>query len=278
VGETVNLSVSVGARHEDNLVVEELDAISRQSGSGWVGSVDFDVTHELEAERRLGAGYFYEQRRFEQYPSYDLDLHYGYGNLSQRLGPVRLATRLDGNLAYLGGLRLLENRQLGVEVSGLITRSWFVRGELAYKQTDLLLAPERNNDNIRAGLAGYYFVDGTAHYVSATYGFNTKRASQISFDYDAHRFTVLYNRRLSKWAILKLDWRYEERQYLSDLSTLVNGRRLDARQRGRARLEVPLSERLTLDLQYEQRNYDSNFASADYTDNRYEARFTFQLF
>ncbi|WP_027328501.1 surface lipoprotein assembly modifier [Marinimicrobium agarilyticum] len=277
VRESVDLSVSAGARHEDNLVVEELDSVSRESGSAWVGSVDLDLEHELAGGRELGAGYFMEQRTFEQHPEYDLGLHYGYGDLSQRLGPVRVTTRLDGSVAYLGGTRLLENRQIGMELSSLVNRSLYVRGELSFKQTDLLQAPERNNDDTRTQLAGYYFLDGTSHYVSANYRFSAKRAQQFRFDYDAHRFGLLYNRRLSSWATLKLDWRYEERQYLSDTSTTANGVRLDERQRWRARLEVPFTERWELELRYEHRDYASNLDSVDYTDNRLEARLTLEL-
>ncbi len=277
VRDSVELSVAASARHEDNLVVEELDSVSRESGSAWVGSVDLDVEHELAGGREIGAGYFTEQRRFEAHPEYDLGLHYGYGDLSQRLGPVRWTTRLDGSVAYLGGERLLENRQLGLELSSLINRSLYLRGELSFKQTDLLQAPERNNDDTRTQLAGYYFLDGTAHYVSANYRFNAKRAQQFRFDYDAHRFGVLYNRRLSAWATLKLDWRYEERQYLSDASVPASGARLDERQRWRARLEVPFGDRVELEMRYEHRNYASNLDSVDYTDNRVEARLTLQL-
>lgn len=277
VRETVDLSVSAGARYEDNLVVEELDSVARQSGSAWVGAVDLDLARELDGGRRVGGGYFLEQRRFEQHSNYDLDLHYGYGNLSQRLGSVRWTTRLDGSLAYLGGRRLLENRQLGLELSGLVNQSWYLRGELAFKQTELLTAPERSNNDSRAQLAGYYFLDGTAHYLSANYRINAKRAEQFQFDYDAHRFGVLYNRRLSSWATLKLDWRYEERHYLSNASTPASGPRLDERQRWRVRLEIPFSEALELELRYEHRDNSSNLASVDYTDNRAEARFSLQL-
>lgn len=277
VRDSVELSVAAGARHEDNLVVEELDSISRESGSAWVGSVDLDLEHELTGGRELGAGYFVEQRRFDAHPEYDLGLHYGYGDLSQRLGPVRWTTRLDGSVAYLGGERLLENRQLGLELSGLVNRSLYLRGELSFKQTDLLQAPERNNDDTRTQLAGYYFLDGTAHYVSANYRFNAKRAQQLRFDYDAHRIGLLYNRRLSAWATLKLDWRYEERQYLSSASLSASGARLDERQRWRARLEIPFGDRLALEMRYEHRDYASNLESVDYTDNRLEARLTLQL-
>ncbi|WP_347330365.1 hypothetical protein [Marinimicrobium locisalis] len=277
VRDTVDLSVSAGARHEDNLVVEELDSVSRDSGSAWVGSVDLDVEHALEAGPRLGAGYFMEQRRFEEHPRYDLGLHYGYGNLSHRWGPVRWTTRVDGSVAYLGGSRLLENRQLGLQASGLVNRSLYLRGELAFKQTDLLRAPERNNDDSRAQWAGYYFLDGTAHYVSANYRLSAKRAVNPRYDYDAHRLGLLYTRRLPRWATLKLDWRYEERQYLSDNSTNEDGARLDKRQRWRARLEAPLGNRWELELRYEHRDYTSNLASVDYTDNRVEARLTLQL-
>ncbi len=277
VRDAVDLSVSAGARYEDNLVVEELDSVSLQSDIARVGSVDLDVSHELEGTGRLGVGYFLEQRRFEQYPGYDLDLHYGYGDVSRKLGPVRWTTRLSGSVADLGGVRLLENRQLGLQLTGLASRTLYLRGELAFKQTDLLRAPERSSDDTRAQLAGYYFLDGTAHYLSANYRFNAKRAEQFRFDYDAHRFGVLYNRRLSSWATLKLDWRYEERQYLSDDSTTASGPRMDERQRWRGRLEVPIGKRLELELRYERRDYASNLASVDYTDNRLEARFTLEL-
>lgn len=277
VRDSVDLSVSAGARYEDNLVVEELDSVSRQSDVARVGSVDFDVAHSLGDSGRLGAGYFLEQRRFEEYPGYDLDLHYGYGNVSRKLGSVRWTTRLDGSVAHLGGVRLLENRKLGLQLSRLASRSIYLRGELAFRQTDLLRAPERSSDDTRANLAGYYFLDGTAHYLSANYRFNAKRAEQFRFDYDAHRFGVLYSRRLSRWATVKLDWRYEERQYLSNASTSASGPRLDERQRWRGRLEVPIGKRLELELRYEHRDYASNLASVDYTDNRLEARVTLEL-
>lgn len=277
VRDSVDLSVSAGVRYEDNLVVEELDSVARQSGVARVGSVDLDVAHQFEGGGRVGAGYFLEQRRFEEYPGYDLDLHYGYGDMSHKVGPVRWTTRLDGSVAHLGGVRLLENRQLGLQLTGLASRSLYLRGELAFRQTDLLRAPERNNDDTRARVAAYYFLDGTAHYFSANYRFNAKRAEQFRFDYDAHRFGVLYNRRLSSWATLKLDWRYEERKYLSGASTPANGQRLDERHRWRGRLEIPIGERLELELRYEHRDYASNLTSVDYTDNRLEARFTLQL-
>lgn len=277
VRESANLSVSAGARYEDNLVVEELDSVSRESGSAWVGSVDLDLEHELRGARKIGAGYFLERRGFDQHPAYDLDLHYGYAELTQGFGPLSVSARLDGSVAYLGGERLLENHQFGLELSRLLNRSWYLRGKAAFKQTDILRAPERNNDDARLLVAGYYFLDGTAHYLSASYRVNAKRAVQSRFDYDAHRFGLLYNRRLSDWAILKLDWRYEERLYLSSASTPASGQRLDERQRWRARLEVPIGERIELELRYEHRDNASNLASVDYTDNRLEARVTLQL-
>jgi hypothetical protein len=99
-----------------------------------------------------------------------------------------------------------------------------------------------------------------------------------AFDFKARRFDLRYSRRFDLYGDrpvrLRLDWRYEDRDYDS-VTPSISEIRDDLRQRWRVRVDLPIRDKLTALLSYQYRDHESNVASADFTDNRFEAQLEF---
>ena len=276
----VSLTVSAGARVEDNLVVEELDRSDSESDVAGVAQADLGYQLDITDADRLKAGYRFEQRSFAERSEFDLQLHYGSVDYSHELGGLRLGANLDATLAKLDQERLLDNRQASIYASGLARPKLFVRAALSFQETDFASASERASESGRFSSAAYYFLDGADEYFNLSYRFEREDAQAGEFDFDAHRISIGYTKRfhLSERQSLRLraDWRFENRDY-DNVTPSIGERRDEDRQRWRLRLDAPITKILSVELKYEHRNYSSNLDALDFTDNRIQALLSVQL-
>jgi len=276
----LSLAVSGGARFEDNLVVEELDRSDSESDIASVARADLDYQWDITSEDRFKAGYNFEQRSFAERSEFDLQLHYGFVDYSHEFGGLRLGTNLDATLAKLDGDRLLDNRQASLYASGLARPKLFLRGAVSVQDTDFARASGRASDSGRVSSAAYYFLDGADEYLNLSYRFEREDALDGEFDFDAHRVSIGYTKRFhlseSRSFRLRADWRFENRDY-DNVTASIGARRDEDRQRWRLRLDAPVTQRLSVELKYEHRNYSSNLDALDFTDNRVQALLSVQL-
>lgn len=275
LAQTENLEASVagGLRFEDNLLVDSLDVSSPESDFAAVGNLDLTYQDKVHQNIDLRSGYALEGRRYFQEDDFDLQLHYGYLDLSRDLSGITAGAIVDATYARIGGDALLNKQKLSGYLSDLVTRDLYVRGSLGLENTDFSGQQGRDNKGQRLDVSGYYFLNGTNQYLTMKARYNQRQASDAVFDYNARRISFGYVERTTladDWPIrVRADWRYEQRRY-DKTDPALGVRREDDRTRWRLRMDAPVTDSVTVELKFEHRNYNSDNPALDFDDNRIE--------
>lgn len=271
--DNLELSVGAGLQFEDNLVVDSLDVSSPESDFAAVGSLDLAYEGRVGRSVDLRTGYVFEQRRYFDERDFDLQLHYGFLDLSRELSGVTAGAVVDATYARLGGASLLNKQKVGGYIADLVTPTLYARGGLALETTDLQSARGRDNNGQRLDASAFYFLDGVRQYLTLKTRFEQSSADDPVFDYSGRRISVGYVERVNvdsdQPVRVRADWRYEQRRYDESDPTL-GARRRDDRMRWRLRLDTPVNDSVSLAMKLEHRDYESNNAALDFNDNRIE--------
>jgi hypothetical protein len=271
--DNLELSVGGGLRFEDNLVVDSLDVSSPESDFAAVGTLDLTYEDTVGSSTDLRTGYVFEQRRYFEERDFDLQLHYGFVDLSRELSGITAGILVDATYARLGGESLLTKQKVSGYVADLVTPELYARGGLALETTDLKSAEGRDNNGRRLDASAFYFLDGIRQYLTFKTRFEQSRADDSVFDYSARRISIGYVERVTlgndRPVRVRADWRYEERRY-DETDPSLNARRRDDRMRWRLRLDTPVNDSVSLGMKLEHRDYESNNAALDFNDNRVE--------
>lgn len=271
--DNLELSVAGGLRFEDNLVVDSLDVSSPESDFAAVAGLDLGYETLVGDDADLKAGYVFEQRRYFNERDFDLQLHYGFLDLSREVSGVTAGAVVDATYARLGGSSLLNKQGVSGYVADLVTPALYARGSLGLETTELSSSNGRDNNGQKLDASAFYFMNGTRQYFIAKARYKQSKADNSVFDYGARRISFGYVERVTlgddRSVRVRADWRYEQRRY-DETDPALNARRRDDRSRWRLRLDTPVNESVTLEMKLEHRNYDSNNAALDFTDNRVE--------
>jgi len=231
--------------------------------------VDVDYKKSFAKTLNLNVGYSLSQSLHNDLDQFDIQTH----RISAKL-EVDIATKTSAGVnlnavdSRLDGKDFIDLKQLSPFIGHYVSKQAFVRSafDFTYKRF-----PGRRRRDADAGafnLDLYYFIHGPRHYLIGGYKYKRENAASSSFDYDAHRYKFRWIRRFSPLgtpAKLKVSWRYENRDY-DETSASIGERRKDKRHRWSADLEMPLSAKTSVFIEYEYRDYHSNLASAEYTE------------
>ena len=272
--DNLELSIASGLRFEDSLVVDSLDVSSPKSDFAAVGMIDLAYKDTVGDETDIRTGYVFEQRRYRNERDFDLQLHYGFLDLSREVAGITAGSVLEATDARLGGASLLNKKGINGYVADLVATDLYVRAGLGLETTDLSTANQRDSNSQRLDASAFYFLDGTRQYLTLAARYKKSDATDPVFDYDAQRITIGYADRVilgeDQPFRVRADWRYEARRYDEPDPSLGDVRRHDDRQRWRLRLDTPVNDTVSVQMKLEHRRYDSNNRALDFNDNRIE--------
>ena len=277
----VQLTLAAGLQYDDNVTVDELDQTSRLSDVAAVFDFDADYKKRFDQGTDLSVGYSLAQRTFFEESEFDLQIHNGKLGLKQNFDNFDIGVDFYTIHARLDRDGLLNIQQLAPYFTTFLSDKLYLRSSYRYQDKSFKSNPDRNAHTHAIDNDLYYFLDSTREYFVAGYRFETEDTRADEFDYNAHQFVVRYTKRWNLYGNrpvrMRLDWRYEKRNFES-ITPAIGEIRDDDRHRLRARFDIPISKTLTALLKYEYRNHVSNLETVDFTDNRIEAQLQMVLF
>ncbi|MEE4331537.1 MAG: surface lipoprotein assembly modifier [Wenzhouxiangella sp.] len=279
-GWPVEVTLAAGLHYDDLVTVEEIDRIRDVGDAAVVLDLDIDYEKNFEQGTDLRLGYSLSQKSYFEESDFDLQIHNFSFGLKQNFEDFDLGLETYHVRARLDNSELLSFTHLSPYFTRFLTRRLYLRGAYIYRDKQFPDNPGRDGDVHGADADFYYFIDGTRHYFVAGFRYEDEDTRDPAFDFHGKQFDLRYSRRFDLYGDrpvrLRLDWRYEERDY-SSLTPSIGAIRDDLRQRWRVRVDLPIRDRLTALLSYQYRDHESNLPSADFTDNRFEAQLEFEF-
>jgi hypothetical protein len=273
-------AVSLGAEHNDNLSVAELESASGSSDTA--GTLDANVDMNWQADERtaFATGYSYSGSRYQDIDAYDLDLHLVYADLSHDFELLTLGANYYYASADLGGDSFLQLNQYSLYAGKLFDDQWYLRGALNFTEKEFDVFDSRDADNDGFGVDLYRFFNTGRSNVTLGYVYEEEDTRGASFKYDADTLRLRLNHRFALAGYesrLQLGYRWQDRDY-ANITPGINVLRDDSQQVAEAQLEVELTDNVALVAGWEHGDYQSRLDSADFTANRLSAavRVSFQ--
>lgn len=271
----LEITLAAGVRYDDRVTVEELDRTT--DVDDFAAVLDFDVKYRKRFEHRteLRVGYSLSQKTYYQESDFDLQVHNLKFNLKRQFRDFDIGLQNYNVLARLDNDELLSFQHVSPYLTTFLTRKLYLRASYFYRNKDFPDNPDRDGHVNAGDFDLYFFIDGTRSYMVTGLLYENENTRAAEFDFEGRQFSLMYSRRLDVYGDrpmrVRLDWRYENRDYQS-ITPSLGERRDDRRQRWRARVDLPVNDTLTLLLTYQHRSHESNLTSADFDDNRFEAQ------
>lgn len=272
-GWPIELSLAAGFQYDDTVTVEELDEVRDVGDFAAVVDLDLDYEKRFAQGTDVRLGYSLAQKNYFEETEFDLQIHNFSVDLKQNFEDFDIGLQGYHVLARLDRDELLSFQHVSPYVTAFVTRRLYFRAGYFYRNKDFPDNRDRDGD-VHAGDADlYFFLDGTRNYLVAGIRYENENTRAPQFDFNGRQFELRYSRRFDLYGDrpvrVRLDWRFEDRDYRS-ITPSLGERRDDRRQRWRARLDLPINKRLTTLLTYQHRSHESNLPSADFADNRVE--------
>ncbi|OFE12960.1 hypothetical protein PHACT_07255 [Pseudohongiella acticola] len=266
-------SLEAGAEYNSNVSVSELESATGEADSS--ANVDAGINANWQASERLSvdAGYSFSGQRYQDFDAFDLDLHLLYGDVSYEFDQFSVGTNYYHADAKLGGDDFLTLKQYSFYAGKLFADQWFVRGALNFADKTFDDFAQRDADTEGLSLDLFWFFNEGNSNLVLGYAFDDEQAREPAFSYEADTVRLRYTHDFvlfDKETEFGVGTRFQDRNYQA-VTPGLGARRDDRQQITDARLEMSLNEALAAAIQVERGNYQSNLASADYTENRVSA-------
>lgn len=263
-------SVAIGAEHNDNLSVTQLEVASGQADTALTTDASISLLWKPVKKLTAETGYSYTMSRYQELDNYDLDMHLLFADLSYEFELFTLGTNYYFADADLGGDSFLKLDQYSVYAGKLIGDAWYLRGAVNFSEKTFNGFTSRDADNDGFSMDAYHFFNQGRSSVSVGYAYEDENTRGAAFAYAANTLRLKLNHSFmlgSREAELQLGYRRQDRSY-DNITPSINAERDDTQNVIDARLEIPVVDKLALLTRWEHGDYSSNLPSADYKDNR----------
>ncbi|RLA46675.1 MAG: hypothetical protein DRR04_04540 [Gammaproteobacteria bacterium] len=270
--------VGLGGEYDSNVSVEEVDRATNQGDYAMTMDVGLEAQKELSRTIKVAATYDFSQVLYKEFSRVDRQTHILGTDLALDLDRVDTGISFYYINSRLDNDKFLELYRVSPSVSGFLAKKWFARGAYVYSNKSIENRPGRDANTNAGEVDLYYFHRGLRSYFNLGYRYKDEDADANRLDYTSNSLKLRYIHRFeifSRIAKLELAWRYEDRNY-STITPSIGEDRDDQRHRWRADFEMPIIGRSAVQVYYGYANYDSNYPSADYTQNLFGTRFLYR--
>ncbi len=261
--------LSAGLVADSDVGLADLDQTTRQGDIASLAGLKLDAEVKPTGKLTLRGGYELTDTRYQDFSAFNLQTHRLSAEAEYKLGATTTGVLYNYVEASVDGDSYLGFQQVSPYVSHLFGRSLLLRGAYAYTERDFDVETGRDSTGKEVQLDAFFLIDGTRRYLVLGGKGGQTDADDEAFSYDnaalKGRFIQragLYGRDLK----LRLGADFEARDY-SGIAAGLPVPREDQTASANAGMQVQLAGPLSLDLNYEYRQRDSNVAAADFDEN-----------
>lgn len=266
----VNIEASTGIEQDSNLNVAELDQQSKESDMAALLGLKLDMSSKHFDKLSVSGGYSYNSKNYRTNKNFNLAIHQVNADANYDFDAMTIGLSHHYADAILDKDSFLVLNQTSFYASKLINDFLYLRAATNFQDKSFNDAKERNANNLGFSSDAFLFFNHGKTFVAVSLGKDKEDARTNSFDYTASQYSAKISHKFmlgKKEQKVQLSWRHLERNY-SDITEEINAERYDSGQIVEVNWEVTLAPAISIETKIENGKYDSNFAAADYSENR----------
>ncbi|WP_086930483.1 surface lipoprotein assembly modifier [Agarilytica rhodophyticola] len=268
---------SVGAEHDSNVSVNELDSNTAQGDN--LASLGADLSYKTRLNKKftISANVGVDQTLHHTFDNFDLQIRKASSGLSYKQDKTTFGLTGYYIDITLGNNDFLTIRNLSPSISHNFTSQSFIRANFTAADKSFSGRSERDAESGAVGLDYYYFMSGTNHYISLGIKYKQEDSLSSIFDYDGNTFKVRWIKSIeafNKKTKLRIGWSFENRDY-NDAFSAGDERRHDDRNKAFIAWKVPFNKNTNVTFKYEYADFTSTLQAADYLQHTTSITFDF---
>ena len=266
----VDVEVSAGAEQDSNLNIVELDRHSHQSDLAALLGIKIDGSCKPGDAWSISGGYSFNSKSYQENKAFNLAIHQLYADANYNFDAVTVGINHHYANAFLDGDSFLALNQTSFYVSKLLNNNIYLRGAANIQDKKFPDISARNARNIGFSGDAFVFFNGGKTFVSLGITNENENARANQFDYKGTEVKAKVSHKFmlgSKENKVQLGWRHVERDY-THITTEIKTQRYDSGNSLEANWELAFTPKVSLEAKIEKGNFNSNLASADYSENR----------
>jgi len=269
VSHDVSFDAAAGIEFDDNITVQQVDvetgqddfAAAVEAGADW--EMDFGDSDTLDLGYSLN---YTQQADLTGFDLFTQGTRLGY---EHDFDGLKMGATHRFFYTRLGGNSFLKLNRIEPHISSFEIENLFLKATYIYQDKAFSNRLDRDAETHMGQADAFYFADGVDTFFSLAFRFESEDAVAPRFDFDAHILRGGLHTRLpfvGEEDRFKITVEYEGRDYDS-ITPSIGAVRDDDRLTFDVSWEVPLSGPFFARAEYRYREFDSNLASADYTEN-----------
>lgn len=265
----LSLSVEIGAEHESNITVDELDITSQLGDEAALldGAIGYDIVDD--GHMTLTAGYNFSQSLHLDLSEFDLQIHGASLEATTKVNDVDLGIAYRYSNIKLGSESFLVMHSIHPNFITMIGSKLLMIGGYEYQKHEFQQVALRDRGADRHSVnAKVYFLLGKGRTLNMGYKISHHNTVASELVYWGHTFDLglKFPIETVEGAKFSTRYRYRQKDY-SNITPSLGENRADKRHSIRARLEAPVFQRFTAKLQYEYMDSSSNLETLNYANH-----------
>ena len=266
----VDVEVSAGAEQDSNLNIVELDKHSKQSDLAALLGIKIDGSYKPGDAWSVTGGYSFSSKTYRENSAFNLAIHQLYADANYNADVATVGISHHYANAFLDGDSFLALNQTSLYVAKLINNRIYLRGAANIQDKKFNGISNRNANNLGFSGDAFLFFNEGKTFVSVGISRDKENAHANQFDYKGIEVKAKVSHKFmlgAKANKVQLGWRHLERDY-SRITPEINAQRYDSGNSVEATWELAFTPKISVETKLEKGNFNSNLASADYTENR----------
>lgn len=264
-----SLSAGVGIEYDDNVTTDEVDLTSGESDVAGVLELAASYT-PLETETsEFEVGYDLYQSLYANLTDFDLQLHNFSAIGSHTIGPVDAGLTYLYSYARLGGDSFFKTHNFMPTAGFSLLPDWYHVAGFNYLDKNFTDNNARDADQYAVSFDSYYFFGDQRTYGSLGIRLEDEDTVGPEFDYQAYYITLGVSSRINVFTEetrLRGSYQYYHRDY-SNITPAIGAERDDKRHTLTLQARHPLTEHLSVELNYRYIGSESNLITNDFSEN-----------
>lgn len=265
-----SLTVKAGVEYDSNVTVEQTDVTTNIGDSAL--NLGVEAGYKLIDNKngdKLSIAYDFSQSLHQDLTDFDIQSHSGTIAGATEVAGATLGMSYSFYHLLLGGDRFLDMQVLNPSVSGFIAPNVYARGAYSYFDKNFKVANDRDAENHQGAADLYYFFNNSRSYFTVGGRYEIENAVGPEFDYDGFALNANVQFPLvltSDKGKINLGYAYRKRDY-DNVTPSLGEKRHENRSTFKAMAETPLIKALSLRVEYQYTDRNSNYLPSNYTEN-----------
>jgi len=261
-------SVSIGSQFDDNVNTSQIDDNSGQGDKAAVIEVSGLYKIFDSKEFDLEVSYDFYQSLYEDLDGFDLQSHTISLFASKEFAGFDLSAIYGVSRTILGRNNFLGFQNFQPTIGFLATDTWYISASYNYQNKNFATVQERDANVSAVAIDNFFFFNKSKSFVKVAYRLQNENTRGAEFDFLGQYLTAELSTPVKLFTVvpkLKLSYQFHFKDFRS-VTPDIGSERLDKRHTGKASLETPLNDHVSLNADFEYIRAFSNLESSDFVE------------